>query len=254
MTRRPKFRINTKKAFPQLQNAPVVEAVIQWQVAPPSNLTPDELKALLESRFRQYVLSTQHQVEAEFSSPSVTTEVHHRSQWDGYRLTSADGKYICQWKPNTLAFSRLAPYENWQTLIQEATPFWESFLTSTAATTVERIGVRFISQIAIKRGERVSDFVQNVKPPLKGIGLRSESFLHQDTFPIESYPYKIRLVRATQPAHPPLSTECSLIVDIDVFTVEPTSLNQLESRLDEMRFLKNEVFFAFMKDPESKFE
>ncbi len=254
MTRSSKFRIDTSKTFPRLQNAPIVEAVIQWQVTPSANVTQDELKSALESQFGHYTLSAQHRVETGFSGPPDAIEMHHRSQWDGYRLTSTDEKYVCQWKPNTLAFSRLAPYENWQNLMMEVKPFWESFVELTATTTVERIGVRFISQIAIKRGERVSDFVQNIKPPLKGIGLRSESFLYQDTIPVESYPYKIRLVRAIQPAHPPLSTESSLIVDIDVFTVEPTSLNQLQFRLEEMRFLKNEVFFAFMKDAESKFE
>lgn len=254
MTRPPKFRIDISRVFPRLQNAPIVEAVIQWQVATQTNLTADDLKAELVAQFGQYTLSPQHRVEAGFSGSPESMEVHHRSHWDGYRLTSTDGKYICQWKPNTLAFSRLTPYENWQNLMKEAKPFWEAFKKLTAATTIERIGVRFISQIALKRGERVSDFVKNVKPPLKGLGLRSESFLHQDTIPVENYPYKIRLVRATQPPHPPMSTESCLIVDIDVFTLEPTSLDQLESRLEEMRFLKNEVFFAFMKDAESKFE
>ena len=70
MTRPPKFRIDTSKVFPRLQNAPIVEAVIQWQVAPSAHLPPDELKAALESQFGHYTLSAQHRVETGFSGSS----------------------------------------------------------------------------------------------------------------------------------------------------------------------------------------
>jgi hypothetical protein len=40
-------------------------------------------------------------------------EVRQKTQWDGFRLTSDDGKHICQWKRNCLVFSRLQPYVSW---------------------------------------------------------------------------------------------------------------------------------------------
>lgn len=253
MTKPQKFTIDLTKEFARLPNAPIVEAVIQWQAATTKSLDATELQSELAMRFPDFSLHTQHRLEAGVKGTSSGVELHQRSHWDGFRMTSKDDKYVCQWKADTLVFSRLAPYEDWESFMTAATPFWNAFQTMSATVSLERLGVRFISQIALKSGEKISDYVKRVPPPLKGLGLRSKSFFHQDTIPIGDYPYEVRLVRVLQPAQPPMSPETSLIVDIDVSTTEATSMDSVEFRLNEMRFLKNAVFFAFMHDAEQKF-
>ena len=54
-----------------------------------------------------------------------------------------------------------------------------------------------------------------------------------------------------QPATEALNT---LIVDISVSTTSILEdLRQVDDKLNELRFIKNEVFFTIMKDAETKF-
>ena len=135
-----------------------------------------------------------------------------------------------------------------------ALPFWELYQKTADPQLIEGLGVRFISQIPLGDGERPSAYVQQVPLPLKGLGLRSESFFHQDTIPIEGYPFEVRLMRAMQPAAESSGCRRQLIVDIDVSTTVAVTLGELEVTLQQMRFIKNKVFFGYMKDAEQRFK
>lgn len=248
----PTFKIDVSKSFKQLPNAPIVEAVIQWQATPTRTLEQAALQVALNEHFPAFEIKVQQGMEAAFQFSTQGVEQRHKTSWDGFRLTSEDKKNICQFKPNMVVFSRLAPYDGWAGFRQAATPFWHAFLDLAAPSTVDRIGVRYISQVNLKDDEKVSDYVEQAPAPLQGIGLSSEKFFHQDSVSLPGYPYRLNLVRAIQPAEPPLIQK-SLIVDIDVSTTDATPLEAVELRLEEMRFIKNKVFFSYMKNAEVKF-
>lgn len=250
-----RFEINTSEEFASLSNAPIAEAVLQFNAPPSVEFQQAELKVLLAKEFAGYKIHDQVQHETNFQS-SVDGDVamHHRSQWDGFRLQSEDVKYICQWKRNCLLFSRLQPYETWPKLLDAAKPFWSAYLRIGKPVIIEGIGVRFISQIPLKGSERPSKYVQQVPPPLKGLGLRADAFFHQDTIPLKGYPYEIRLIRAMQPAAEKMGSRRVLIVDIDVSTTEAVTFERLDRTLSELRYIKNKVFFTYMKDADKHFQ
>lgn len=254
MTRPPKFQIDVNEQFPTLQNAPIVEAVIQFNAPPTKTVEPQSLRNLLEEKCIGYEISDQVQFEAGLTGSPGNMEVRQKTQWDGFRLTSEDGKHICQWKRNCLVVSRLKPYVSWPEFLQVAMPMWNLYRETGDPQLIEGVGVRFISQIPLKDGEKPSTFVQQVPLPLKGLGLRSESFFHQDTIPIRGYPFEVRLNRAMQPAAESTGSKQQLIVDIDVSTTIAVTLAELKSTLDQMRYIKNKVFFAYMKDAEQRFK
>jgi uncharacterized protein (TIGR04255 family) len=254
MTRPPKFQIDLAEQFPTLQHAPIVEAVIQF-TAPPRTVTePPALRKILEEQFAGYAVSDQVQFEAGLTGSPGNMEVRQKTQWDGFRLTSEDGKHICQWKRNALVFSRLQPYVSWPQFMDTALPFWELYWKTADPQLIEGIGVRFISQIPLRDGERPSRYVQKVPLPLRGLGLRSESFFHQDTIPVDGYPFEVRLMRAMQPAAESTGCRHQLIVDIDVSTTVAVTLADLEVTLEQMRHIKNKVFFGYMIDAEKRFK
>jgi len=80
------------------------------------------------------------------------------------------------------------------------------------------------------------------------------SFFHQDTIPLKGYPYEVRLIRAMQPAAEKTGSKRVLIVDIDVSTKEAVALENLDRTLDELRYIKNKVFFTYMKDADKHFK
>ncbi len=253
MTRPPKFQIDLTEQFPSLQHAPIVEAVIQFHAPTRTVIEPPALRTILEQQFAGYAVSDQAQFETGLTRLPGNMEVRQKTQWDGFRLTSDDGKHICQWKRNCLVFSRLQPYVSWAQFMDTALPFWELYQKTADPQLIEGLGVRFISQIPLGDGERPSAYVQQVPLPLKGLGLRSESFFHQDTIPIEGYPFEVRLMRAMQPAAESSGCRRQLIVDIDVSTTVAVTLGELEVTLQQMRFIKNKVFFGYMKNAEQRF-
>lgn len=222
MTRPPKFQIDLTEQFPTLRHAPIVEAVIQFTAPPRTAIEPPALRKMLEDQISGSIVSDQVQFETGLTGSPGNMEVRQKTQRDGFRLTSEDGKHICQWKRNCLVFSRLQPYVSWPQFMNTALPFWELDRKTADPQLTEGIGVRFISQIPLRDGERPSQYVQKVPLPIKGLGLRAESFFHQDTIPVDGYPFEVRLMRgmhrqtasigrarltpcgiATKPASPP---------------------------------------------------
>lgn len=249
------FNIDLNEKFATLSKAPIVEAVLQFNAPPSIAFKQVELKELLAKEFASYKVHDQVQHETEFqSSAEGTVAMHHRSQWDGFRLHSEDGKYICQWKRNCVVFSRLQPYETWPKLLDAAMPFWSVYRRIGEPTIIEGISVRFISQIPLRENERPSKYVQKVPVPLKGLGLRADAFFHQDTIPLKGYPYEVRLIRAMQPAAEKTGSKRVLIVDIDVSTTEAVTFENLNRALDDLRYIKNKVFSTYMKDADQHFQ
>jgi uncharacterized protein (TIGR04255 family) len=228
--------------------------VIQIHAPPSVPFQQAALKQQLVTEFTSYQLHDQLQHEAGFqSSPDGNVALHHRSQWDGCRLQSHDGKYVCQWNRNSLVVSRLQPYETWPKLREEALSFWSAYCKTGNPLIIEGIGVRFISQIPLKEHDKPSTYIQKVPPPLHGLGLRADSFFHQDTIPLKGHPYEIRLIRAMQPAAEKTGSKRVLIVDIDISTTEAVPLENLDRTLNELRYVKNKVFFTYMKDADKHF-
>jgi len=247
------FKIDHSKTFARLPNAPIVEAVIQLVAAPAEAWNQEELKAKLASRFPDYELKTIHRMAAHFQiASSAEKSLEIQEDWDGFRLTSVDGRYVSQFKPDNVIVSRLAPYEDWERFTDVASLFWNVYLELAKPVAIDRIGVRFISKIDLKEDESPGDFVDDAPATLTAIGLVAESFFHKDTFPTTGRPFTVDLTRTIQIQEPPLPRK-ALIVDIDVTTTVPVAPNELKSRLQDMRFIKNEIFFAFMKDVEKKF-
>jgi uncharacterized protein (TIGR04255 family) len=114
---------------------------------------------------------------------------------------------------------------------------------------VERLGVRFINLITpVDRGGLASLLTFPPQPP-EGSGLSIAEFMHQTRYEVPGHPYNLNVIQALQP--PNSSTEAfGLIVDIDVFTTRPVAVDHeaLQSRLDEMRWIKNKAFFTLLAD------
>jgi uncharacterized protein (TIGR04255 family) len=255
MTQTGNVLIDLHREFPNLRGAPIAEAVIHWQASPGKALDREGLKTELERRFSGYTLHTQQHIEAEWNASAEGLESHQRTRWAGFRLTSLDEKHVCQVTPSSVIFSRLAPYEHWPTFVAEAIRFWDGFVELASPVSVDRLGVRFINKMEMSGGEKATDLIADSPDLLQSTGLRHETFFRQDLLEVPGHPYRASLVRAIQAAQPPVIPEKSLIVDIDVFTTEPTPMDKtlIEQRLEELRFLKNLVFFSFVRDPEKRF-
>ena len=249
------FAIDVDKKFPHLPNAPIVEAVLQWQATPTRDLAPSDFRRTLTDRFPDYGASPLHRFEAAVAGSPDGMQVHQRALAEGTRLEkTANGapQFVAQMKSDGIIFSRLAPYANWDEFASEANNFWETYKTAFEPAAIARLSVRYISEIPVKSVEDARNYVKVINEPLDELGVSADQFFHQDTLKPGNHPYTIRVTRALQP-RTPNSDDRSLIVDIDAMTADAVEIEQLSDRLAELRFLKNAMFFGVMNDPVTHF-
>lgn len=161
---------------------------------------------------------------------------------------------VGQIQPDGVTFSQLAPYPRWEHFADEGLKFWNMYADIFEPSGIERVSVRFISQIPLSSMAEVTQFLQIDTEPLKELGVSSDSFFHQDTVKPGNLPYIIHVRRAVQPVQTSEIGEKTLIVDIDVWTTDGAiDQGQLPKKLVELRYLKNAVFFGLIKNPETHF-
>jgi uncharacterized protein (TIGR04255 family) len=244
-----RFTIDFNQKFPILDRSPSIEAVIHWQANPSKVLDPTTLETELVRRLPNYpICEPQHGIEIAFGTPDGSSEVSHRTQWNGFRIQD-EKHHVAQFTPVGAVFSRLEPYETWESFQSEAMRFWDIFLEIAMPITIQRLGVRYINRISLKSGEKPSKYLQITPSALADLELPTESFFYQDTYQIPGYPYHVNWVRTVQPQQTSsvVDQNQALIVDIDVFTTTELIASDRESlikHLQEMRWIKNKIFFS----------
>ena len=238
--------INTEEVFPVLNNPPIVEAVIDWQSKATISINPDKLKEKLIEQLPNYrFVQAQHEYQFQLDpiiNPVETPNVAYQSRWSGFRLDDTSKKRVVQFTLDGVAFSNVDGYESWTNFHQEALKLWSIFQGITEASMIHRIGVRFINKILLNKGESASTYLANIPRNNLELPLTRNSFFYQDTYCTDDYPYEINLVRTISPEK---SEQGFLIIDIDVFMLEVSDLDLsvLVKHLNEMRWLKNKIFF-----------
>ena len=247
------LNIDHSEEFPNLANAPIVEAVLHWQAMACKEYREAELLTEMQSAFPDYTSTSQHNFEAGLTGSPQGIEFKQRSAWQGVRLTRHDGeqpRFVCQFLRQGIVFSRLAPYSKWEEFEPEARKFWNKHCELGEPSEVARLSVRFISQIAIASIDEIEDYIDTVCAPVARLGLSAKQYFHQDTIELTNQPYVINIVRAVQPNAEQAS---NLIVDITVSTSASFELAEVDDKLKDLRFLKNKVFFTLMKDAAQTF-
>jgi uncharacterized protein (TIGR04255 family) len=91
---------------------------------------------------------------------------------------------------------------------------------------------------------RFDDYLQDLGGGSSG--LPTGGFMHQDILGVPGHPYAATLIRTMQPPETPQPASLSLIIDVDVFCPEPFPIaaGTISSRLAEMHWVRNKVFFG----------
>ncbi|OGC02679.1 hypothetical protein A2V82_09410 [candidate division KSB1 bacterium RBG_16_48_16] len=172
--------------------------------------------------------------------------------WQGLTFTSPDRKQIVKFQKQLFSFSRLAPYPDWKTFKNEALRLWSLHRTLTSPLDVQRLGVRFINRIPLpndftkKKHVRINNYFRRFSIGVEGFNMNPEGFLHHEILAVPGNKYAMNIIKTIQPAGTQGTNEAALILDIDVYAVAPFAPKdeEINSRLQEMDWLKNKVFFG----------
>jgi uncharacterized protein (TIGR04255 family) len=242
------FKIDLNETFPHLNRAPIVEAVVHWQARAERAWNPLDLRRLLADQFPDYPEpKSQHEVALEATLDASETATRTQNRWQGFRLVSADERQIVQFTRNGLVFSRLQPYEDWQTFSQEAIRFWTTFAAVSGCSEIQRLGVRYINRISIRRADDAGTVLRELPSCLKLLHLPVDGFFNQITLVVPESPFKMTVTEAIQLPARAAQSDLGLILDIDVFTAGPVPADSdVQQLLTPMRWLKDKAFFSLL--------
>jgi uncharacterized protein (TIGR04255 family) len=241
-------RFNFDEEFPRLKTAPIIEAVIYWQADVSKTYEQSEFANLLSERLPNYVNSQSlfiQSIQAE-GILGNTSKFSHETLWTGFKLDNLQNHYVAQFHQSGVVFSRLAPYEEWQSFLTEGISFWQVFQDIAQPTSLQRLGVRYINKIPLKGNESASTYLEMLQPHPKDLEIPAESFFYQDTYKVPDSPYAVNWVRTMQQQVSTNNPELALILDIDAYTEAIVDLAEehLVTQLNNMRWLKNKTFFG----------
>jgi uncharacterized protein (TIGR04255 family) len=232
---------------PHYKRAPIVEAIIELQCQLPPETTITELDRMCEKVKATYpkknvVVHGRAQFGPDVNSSAVQQQI-------GYRLDSEENRQIVQVRLDTFAFSRLAPYDRWETFREAAQPLWQVY-RELFSPRIDRVGVRYINRIDIPsesaEGINLDDYFLTAPKISPELPQRMTNYFMRLQVPMKSGVSAI----VTQTGAPaPGPGLVSTILDIDLFFQEEGLDERVAwTRIEELRHDKNRVFEACITD------
>lgn len=236
------------------KNPPIVEALLDIQVALPGDVSLEELKGFhagLENRFPETRECVSWPQGFQLSGAGESQAASGSRSVDGYLFSSkAEGKVV-QARCDGFTFNQLAPYTNWDAFSSEARELWLRYARLARPASIRRLSLRYLNQIGLPLPVRdLRDFCllfPDIPTPLPQ-GL-SEFFLRLTLPAPEGRSASIVTLTLEPPA--PGATVINLVLDIEAVHV-CASLNldaeNVWLKLAELRDLKNQVFGASLTE------
>jgi uncharacterized protein (TIGR04255 family) len=161
----------------------------------------------------------------------------------GYKLDSQDDKQITQVRLDTFVFSRLAPYDRWETFHAEARRLWQIY-SGLFTPKIKRVGVRYINRIdipsSIPGGVDLDDYFLTAPKITPALPQSMSNYFMRLQIPMSN---GVTLVITQTGVPPPDQAFVSSLLDIDV-SVQGEKLDESSAweRINSLRDVKNMVF------------
>jgi uncharacterized protein (TIGR04255 family) len=236
-------------------NPPIVEAIFHVVVERDSDFDNEKLndyaKYITES-FPAFDRKEQRSLKNEILVPiddpdNTTSSISNILQ--GYLLADHDKSKAIQANTDNFSFSKLHPYETWESFYEEANKFWKNYVDITSVDRVKRLGLRYLNRIEIPfddRSFKLKDYIKIFPEVSDDLSVAISGYFMQISLDSEVYkPSRAIVNQAIGNLGNPNSTP--LIFDIEVFQdVDITPQNnsrEIESIfINNLRVFKNDIF------------
>jgi uncharacterized protein (TIGR04255 family) len=239
--------MHMSEAFPHLSKAPIIEAVIDFRAALAPTFNVEKLQEAHPTIRQDYPqMKTQRSWMGQMmqAAGKPPKQAIRDLGITGYEFSSADGKYVAQFRRDGFSFSRLAPYTSWEDVFSRAATLWKAFCEFAQPIEVTRIAVRTINRILLPLP--VTDLSKYLTaPPSVAPGTPNEllDFLTQ-VFVIDRATNIVSNIIQTV-EQGPRETYVPIILDTDVYLERPFQPADaaLLKQFDALRHMKNLIFF-----------
>lgn len=232
--------------WPHLTRAPITEALIDIRVELPPNVNLETLSAFrgrVSEHYPTHRTRTAWQGRIEFNKDRKPKILEPAGGPDGHLLTSRDGAQVVQARLDGFTFSRLKPYKDWEDLRNEARRLWNLYREIAQPAQITRIAVRYLNRLELPGPVAKYSHHMNTFPSIaSALPSNLTGFLMQLEIPFTSPTATVLVTEALDRGD---DRPIALILDIDAFRKEEISTDDpdLWTRLEELREIKNRVFF-----------
>lgn len=231
----------------KLKNAPIVEAVLDFDCDMPLGFNLSSLENACQERLNpDYpIFQTQFMAEHKFEPDVVGAKMSVRQEVKALRFRTADEKQLVQVRSDGYSFNRLTPYSSLDDYYPEIERTWKLFLQVTNPVQIRRIALRYINRIDLPlsgRNIEFSEFLQVPPRVPREDQLAFGSFLNQQTT-IEIKTGNVAIVTiASQQME---KGSLPLLLDISAIHPNPMAVAdwpEIHRQVEILRSLKNSVF------------
>jgi uncharacterized protein (TIGR04255 family) len=236
------------QASKHYSKAPLTEAIIDFKVVLPGNVTTDTLSNIHLSIEDTFPAKEEIHQSSIMLQPGLETPISTDQQLFGFLFRSVDRSKIFQVTLNSFTFNRLAPYTSWEELRADAKYVWEIYKSIIKPETVTRVAIRFVNRFELPSTTSNLKTFLRIAPDVPPNLPQSEvsNFFMQLLVPQEDCQLII-----SEAIVPPSNPETlSVILDFDLFReqVWRSDDDGIWQYLEKLRVLKNAVFEASITD------
>jgi len=232
---------------------PLTEAVIEVKIEPKDDLVLADLENAFTS-VKELYSKREELYTGEFQVPlekKVNLKVNATQSHVGYQFTNTDGKQIFQSRLDGFSFSRLAPYERWETFSAEAHKLWNLYRSLVQPKFFTRVGVRYISKLDLPLPfNDFSEYLLTLPVVSPKLPQGLNKYVMQLEIPKDELLSLITLTEVMLPFTEPDAKTVSIILDIDVGRTQELENGEtwLWNFFEELRICKNEIFEESITD------
>jgi uncharacterized protein (TIGR04255 family) len=238
-------------SFPELKNAPIVEAVLDINCAMPPAFKLADIKAQAHQAFTSDYpqVRMQHihkRLIEQNEKKSVEISAQHALQ--AMQFLKADEKQLVQVRRDGFSFNRLTPYTRLNDYLPEMERTWLQFIEIAKPVQIQAIKLRYINRISLeaKDGSVELDDYFKVGPKLPDEeNLAFRGFLMQSLVAEKNTDNMAQIVLATE-SEKYETDVLSFIFDIGTSRKTALEVEDWQGILDaivSLRQLKNSIFF-----------
>lgn len=164
------------------------------------------------------------------------------------QLVNADGRRLLSIGTDVLTIHMLRPYEGWETFRPRIDTALSAYQEVADATSVTRIGVRYINKIVIADNnfELATYFRGGPVTSIEGMPEVLDEFMSRVGY---QYPDGVKIL-LTHASLPPEQGKAAFLLDIDAFTqlAPPLSIDKSMAVVDDLHDREGRVFEAMLTD------
>ncbi|MFC1573243.1 TIGR04255 family protein [Candidatus Eisenbacteria bacterium] len=233
-----------------LDKAPITEAIIDFRAQLPDTFRVQEFEPLQDVLVEAYPITEKQKLyEGGFRlSGEQLSQTTQDKGVHGFIFKNEEQGRVAQFRRNGFTFNKLKPYTDWKDVFAEAWRLWLEYAAIAKPLTVTRVAVRYVNRITVPRTFAFPEYFTDPPTLPDDLPQTFSDYFKRVVINDAERGLLVNVIQAIERQQD--SDTVVFLLDIDAYAQEehePGS-SELEPRFQQLRVLKNQVFFGCITD------